>query len=305
MSPAVPDPTSAGRADLPPGLQVHRLPGDGWVMCGCGQRHWGRFGAAGLLVWRETEAGRQLVLQHRADWTHHGGTWGIPGGALSGTESAVAGGLREAVEEAGLVTSAVRVRADRVLVHPDWSYTTVVAEAVAAWDPSVTDAESHELAWIDLAAADAHRLLPAFAAALPELRTMLRRLVVVVDAANVVGSRPDGWWQDRLGATARLRDHLAGLVGTGLPAGDLGLPGATWYPEFVLVTEGEARGVEAAPGVRVVAAEGSGDDAIVAVVAELAGAPDTVLRVATADRELGSRVAVSGAETVSPRLVRH
>ncbi|SDB79999.1 ADP-ribose pyrophosphatase YjhB, NUDIX family [Raineyella antarctica] len=263
------------------------------------------FGAAGLLVWRSSGNGHQVVLQHRADWTHHGGTWGIPGGALSGTESSIDGALREAVEEAGLVTSAVQVRADRTLVHPNWSYTTVVAEAIAPWQPAVTDAESHEVRWIDLAEVEQLPLLPAFAAALPELRTMLGRLVVVVDAANVVGSRPDGWWSDRRGATAGLRDHLAELAGTGLPADAVGLPGGTWYPEFVLVTEGAARGIEPAEGVRVVTAAGSGDDAVVAAVAEQADAPGTLLRVATADRELGSRVASFGAEMISPRLVRH
>lgn len=268
-------------------------------------RHWGLHGAAGLLVWRDTEAGRQVTLQHRASWTHHGDTWGIPGGALTDDESAVAGALREAAEEAGLVDSAVRVRATRVLAHPDWSYTTVVAEAVAPWEPSVTDPESHELRWISLDDLTDYALLPAFSAALPELRTMLRRLVLVVDAANVVGSRPDGWWNDRAGATAVLRDHLAGLARAGVPAEALDLPGALWYPEVVLVTEGEARGVEPADDVHVVTAAGSGDDAIVDVVAGLVGHPDTVVRVATADRELSGRIGALGAASVSPRLVRH
>lgn len=292
-------------AHHPPDPRHRHLPGDGWAQCACGREHWGVFGAAGLLVWRASGNGHQVVLQHRADWTHYGGTWGIPGGALSGTESIVDGALREAVEEAGLVTSAVQVRAERALVHPNWSYTTVVAEAIAPWQPAVTDAESHEVRWIDLTEVEELPLLPAFAAALPELRTMLGRLVVVVDAANVVGSRPDGWWSDRRGATAGLRDHLAELADTGLPADAVGLPGRTWYPEFVLVTEGAARGIEPAEGVRVVTAEGAGDDAVVAAVAEHADAPDTVLRVATADRELGARTAALGARTVSPRLVRH
>lgn len=273
--------------------------------CACGAKHWGFHGAAGLLVWRDVGGVREVAMQHRASWTHHGDTWGIPGGALTDAETPVAGALREATEEAGLVTSAVRVRAARVLAHPDWSYTTVVAEAVAPWEPSVTDPESHELRWIDLAALERYPLLPAFEAALPELRTMLRRLILVVDAANVVGSRPDGWWADRRGATTRLRDHLADVAHEGLAAEALDLPGHAWFPHSVLVTEGAARGVETTEGVEVLSATGSGDDAIVAAVAERIGTPDTVIRVATADRRLGSRVAELGAQVVSPRLVRH
>ncbi|WP_418605742.1 NUDIX domain-containing protein [Georgenia sp. SUBG003] len=202
----------------PPDARTHRQRGDGWVECGCGDRHWGLNGAAGLLLWRAGPAGVEVVLQHRALWSHHGGTWGLPGGAITDGESARAGAVREAVEEARITAAAVRLRADRALTHPDWSYTTVLAEAVAPVAPAVTDPESLEVRWAGLEELDGLALLPAFADALPELRAMLRRLVLVVDAANVVGSRPDGWWADRRGATRRLRDHLATLAREGLAA---------------------------------------------------------------------------------------
>lgn len=289
----------------PPDARVHRQPGDGWVECACGNRHWGLNGAAGLLLWRTGPAGTEIVLQHRALWSHHGGTWGLPGGAITDGESPRAGAVREAVEEAGLTTAALRLRADRTLVHPDWSYTTVLAEAVAPVEPAVTDPESLEVRWAGLDELDHLELLPAFAHALPELRTMLRRLVLVVDAANVVGSRPDGWWADRHGATVRLRDHLAALAGEGVAASAVGLPGTSWLPDVVLVTEGAARGVEAVDGVGVVRADGSGDDALVAVVRRLVGDPANDVVVTTADRELIRRVEDLGARTVGPRVVRH
>lgn len=289
----------------PPDARVHRQPGDGWVECACGNRHWGLNGAAGLLLWRTGPAGTEIVLQHRALWSHHGGTWGLPGGAITDGESPRAGAVREAVEEAGLTTAALRLRADRTLVHPDWSYTTVLAEAVAPVEPAVTDPESLEVRWARLDELDHLELLPAFAHALPELRTMLRRLVLVIDAANVVGSRPDGWWADRHGATVRLRDHLATLAGEGVAASAVGLPGTSWLPDVVLVTEGAARGVEAVDGVGVVRADGSGDDALVAVVRRLVGDPANDVVVTTADRELIRRVEDLGARTVGPRVVRH
>src|ERR671917_601972 len=60
---------------------------DGWTTCALGHRHWGRAGAAGLLLHRDGEDGPEVLLQHRAWWSHHGGTWGTPGGALHIGES--------------------------------------------------------------------------------------------------------------------------------------------------------------------------------------------------------------------------
>lgn len=142
---------------------------------------------------------------------------------------------------------------------------------------------------------------------------------IVVDVANVMGSRPDGWWRDRAGAAVRLHDQIAELAASGraiLPGG--AEPGenaepAENAPAFVLVLEGAARAAiprlpsavssdpasagPPRPGeVRVVEARDSGDDAIVAVVHELPGRRVVV----TADRELRARCAAAGAEILGP-----
>ncbi len=118
---------------------------------------------------------------------------------------------------------------------------------------------------------------------------------LVVDAANVVGSVPDGWWRDRAGATERLRDALAGLGGRGLP-------GIAEPPlEVILVVEGAARSVRATSEVRVLVAAGSGDDTIVELVA--AKGPEQRCLVVTSDRVLRERVRALGAEVVGPRTV--
>jgi len=109
--------------------------------------------------------------------------------------------------------------------------------------------------------------------------------VLVVDAANVVGSRPDGWWRDRAGATERLLGRLRTLPGATLdgPDGPLDCTGV------VAVVEGRARDVPAPDGVRVVRATGSGDDALVEYVTQLTGDGRDVL-VVTADRGLRARL---------------
>jgi hypothetical protein len=115
--------------------------------------------------------------------------------------------------------------------------------------------------------------------------------VLVVDAANVVGSRPDGWWRDRAGANERLLRRLAALPGTRVTGPD----GPFECTGVVAVVEGRARDVPALDGVDVVRATGSGDDALAEVVAGRAAVP---MLVVTADRGLRDRlpagVAVAG-----------
>ena len=118
----------------------------------------------------------------------------------------------------------------------------------------------------------------------------------MVDVANVMGARPDGWWRDRAGAALRLGREVAAL------ARQAGGPASAW----VLVLEGRAR--DAAPSlaaelagtpVRVVSAPGSGDDAIVQVAAETVARDESCL-VVTADRELRRRCEELNASVVGP-----
>nr|WP_106266739.1 NUDIX hydrolase [Isoptericola halotolerans] len=160
----------------------HRHPGDGWVECG-DHRHWGLHGAAGLFLVRRAPGPRDgalgpvtdVVLQHRAAWSHHGGTWGIPGGAVAPDETPTQGALREAAEEAGIDPAAVRVTGRHVLDHGVWTYTTVLAETVSGRrDPvAATDPESIEVRWVPIDDVAGLSLHPAFADALPHLERLL------------------------------------------------------------------------------------------------------------------------------------
>lgn len=286
---------------LPPAHPV-RDAGDAWVESGDGRKFWGRFGAAGLLV---HDPRRGVLLQHRAGWSHFGGTWGIPGGARHQFESAVDGAVREAHEEAGVPGESIELRFDSVLDLGFWSYTTVVAEAVSPFEPVVSDPESIALAWVPVAEVEALPLHPGFADSWAGLRARLERSVtIVVDVANVVGSRPDGWWKDRAGATASFLDRLVPLAHDGLDAGALDLESNRWWPAYIAVVEGQARGArvehvvtgtghELRAGVTVLDAAASGDDAIVDVVQGLAGS----VVVVTSDRGLIQRVESLGATT--------
>jgi hypothetical protein len=140
-------------------------------------------------------------------------------------------------------------------------------------------------------------------------------VTIVVDVANVMGSRPDGWWRDRAGAAVRLHDQIARLAAGGQAGFVMVLEGAARAAAGRLVKAGRraetGRRAEAgrraetgpdgsgpvAPGeVRVVRARGSGDDAIVALVRELPGRRMVV----TADRELRERSMAAGAEIAGP-----
>lgn len=113
--------------------------------------------------------------------------------------------------------------------------------------------------------------------------------MLVVDAANVVGSRPNGWWRDRPGAAAALvADMRAATAASGLDQ------------PVVVVLEGAARqGVleGTSAGVTVVHAPGDGDDTLVSVAAEATGTVTLV----SADRELGARCRALGCSVVGPK----
>jgi hypothetical protein len=118
----------------------------------------------------------------------------------------------------------------------------------------------------------------------------IRVQVLIVDGANVVGSRPDGWWRDRAGAARRLQEQLS----------TAGLP----HDEVVLVLEGAARQGNSAGQdgrLRTIHASGSGDDAIVeAVIAQVDAGDGRDVTVVTADRVLRQRVEAAGAKSVGP-----
>jgi 8-oxo-dGTP pyrophosphatase MutT (NUDIX family) len=276
---------------------------NGLVRCARGHLHSGRYGGAGLLVYYRDAAGRPYVLlQQRALWGPGGGTWGLFGGGRHRGEDIVAAALRETAEESTLETSAVRLHGVLADDHGGWIYHTVTGSLAGPVPVEPASAESRGAAWVRADEVEGMRLFDPFAENWQRLReSALTRLRLVVDAANVMGSRPDGWWRDRAGAAARLRDQLAGLVRNGIPHP----PFDVCYPEVVLVVEGAARAMDAGVDsagerrVRVVAAPGSGDDAIVDVAREAVDGVSTL--VVTADRELRDRVTAAGAEVAGPR----
>lgn len=273
--------------------------GDGWVTCALGHRHWGTYGAAGLLI----RTAAAVVLQHRAPWSHHGGTWGVPGGARDSHETVGTTALREAAEEAGIDPGSVRITGVHTDEHGGWSYATVLAERVGDVTPASANAESVEVCWQPVRAVEALPLHPGFALTWPALRAAYPPPELIVDAANVIGSRPDGWWRERSAAVQRLHDHLRVFVAFGLDPNSWPQPGRlvglSWlYPHVSMVVEGAARSIDVPTDVRlkVVRAGGSGDDAIVDVVREHPHA-----LVVTADRELRHRVGALGAGVTGPR----
>jgi hypothetical protein len=112
--------------------------------------------------------------------------------------------------------------------------------------------------------------------------------VLLIDAANVIGSRPNGWWRDRPGAARGLVTKIERAIA----GGKLRTP-------VVVVLEGQARkGVEerVRQGLKIVHAPGSGDDTI----ADLAAASTEAVMLVTADRGLRSRAEGDNVEIVGP-----
>lgn len=171
-APSAPGATGELSQELREHLRARRRAGDGWVETPKG-RFWGLFGAAGLLL---HDLDRGVLLQHRVSWSAHGGTWGIPGGAIDAGETPLTGAIRECNEEAGvpqLDGADIRIIHTHVVDMEGWSYTTVVARTLERLEEYVNDIESVELRWVPLPEVTDYSLHPGFAAAWPKLRGVL------------------------------------------------------------------------------------------------------------------------------------
>jgi hypothetical protein len=111
-------------------------------------------------------------------------------------------------------------------------------------------------------------------------------VVLLVDIANVMGSRPDGWWRERAAAATRLLNELEPLSGVAVTLPGLGRVRIT---EVHAVVEGAAKGVDGPEAVSVLRADGDGDSEIVEEANRLTASGKMPL-VVTADRGLHSRL---------------
>ena len=135
--------------------------GDGWIDCQCGSRHWGRYGAAGVVLLDPTS--RSILMQLRAEWTHGGRVWGIPGGARDSHETAIESALREMSEELAIHPDLVEVVHDNIWAdHNDWSYHTVIAITSRDVEFQVND-EAELAEWVEFSKVSELELHPGFA----------------------------------------------------------------------------------------------------------------------------------------------
>jgi 8-oxo-dGTP diphosphatase len=153
-----------------------RRSGDGFVQCSDGQIRWGLFGAAGVVFVTPRDEGAPLVLlQLRSGWSHEGGTWSCPGGALDLGEQPLHGAMREASEEVGVPQDGVRLLGEYVFdPAPEWSYTTVVVEVDGPFGLSM-NFESEAVEWVPTDRVGERALHAGFAAAWPHVRPIAER----------------------------------------------------------------------------------------------------------------------------------
>lgn len=145
--------------------------GDGFVTLADGTRRWGLFGAAGVLVRHRAPDGDWYFLALRSAFTHRGGTWALPGGAIDREESPEEAAVREFAEEIGVTLdgySVVHVHEDD---HGGWSYWTVVVDVEERFDPPPTFGwETEDARWVRGDQLGHLPLFDSFGAALAHLR---------------------------------------------------------------------------------------------------------------------------------------
>jgi 8-oxo-dGTP diphosphatase len=143
-----------------------------WTCCAHGHQHWGHLGAAGLLLVHDTTRGRRYLLQHRSRRVPHGGTWGIPGGALAPAETPYDAAIREATEEAGDLPG-LTIVGEHVADCGGWHYVTILAAVAASFRPAAGwETGPAGFRWVTDRQARRLRLHPGLRAAWPELVTI-------------------------------------------------------------------------------------------------------------------------------------
>lgn len=296
--------------------------GNGWVECRCGSRHWGRFGAAGLLLVhlpveqaeaaaghppraRQTESSRgaaptrtrkfagaalpgtsEVLLQHRAAWSHQGSTWGVPGGARDSHEDVVTTALRETLEETGIDAATAALLGVHRADHGTWHYTTVIMTVGQQRVPR-GNRESVELLWVPVEEVAARPLHPGFAEAWPVLRGPRARLVV--DVMDVAPRWSGSWGREPAVGARRLIDAIGPIVGVARSE-----DGALITLASPIVGGPGALAASADPAV-LVAAAGAGGPA--QLISTTTGAGDLVV---SGDDELLAEAARRGAATAKP-----
>lgn len=115
----------------------------------------------------------RVLLQLRAAWTHGGGTWALPGGALDSHEDSLAAAAREAYEEAGIEPAHLDFKAVFSDDHGTWRYDTVIAHASPSIDAFAANAESDDLRWVSAMEVHAYELHPGLRRSWPSLHRLL------------------------------------------------------------------------------------------------------------------------------------
>lgn len=145
--------------------------GNGWVRLPDGSYRWGLYGAAGLLLHAtDTEGAGHVLLQHRAGWTHMGGTWGIPGGARNRDETPLEAAVREFREEVAGNLTEYTVLGTYEHDLTQWRYDTFLLGLTSMVPFRAGNSESNEIRWVPVDEAESLPLMPAFRSAWQDLR---------------------------------------------------------------------------------------------------------------------------------------
>jgi 8-oxo-dGTP diphosphatase len=156
----------------------------GFKHCSLGHRHWGRHGAAGLLIFNVGDDEEvRFLLQERSAGVQYGGTWSTPGGAMHPGENPVNAAAREFQEELGIVPGLLaKYRTTLTSDHGGWAYHTILAESGTMFElpktgSGSTEWESAGTRWVTMKEMEDLPLHPGFDTLLPQVSAAVMALM--------------------------------------------------------------------------------------------------------------------------------